>query len=217
MATYSLTISMSAADVKKVAGAGQRITLVRTVGTFVAGDNQRYLPPTAVAWLALPPATRTDLAWDDQYDGYLTTCEPAPNQAIQQNAWTSMQPGFCYRLAQGYFHQEPCLPSSVGGYWIQNGTPDAQLFRFGLAQRYWLNQNRSETASPLNAVPLLYNQQARFDPQYELFVFLSSAAGHGYEIPPVTWLYPFTIGPNQRIALVFDGVNNTFYQAEADT
>lgn len=212
MATYSLIISMNPEDVQKVTWAGQTITVVREVSAYVAGSNWRYMAPKAVAWLALPPASQTTLSWDDQFEAYATTSDPMLNQPIRPNARIIVQPGRSYRFAQGYFQEQEALVDQDVRYILINDTLDSQQhLRFGLAQRYTLNYNCPDEAIPLNAVPVLFNQQARLDPETALAVFLSSAPANGSEIPPAPSSSLFTIGPNQRVTLGFNGATNTFY------
>lgn len=202
---YQINISIDDAGLQKIYSAGQFVTLVKSV---VSNPTSPSTLP--VAWLSFQPLEENQITWIENYYLYATTTVLQSGATIVMTSQTQApaQLGWIYDFAQGQFSstQEPGNTFNVSNQ-MQSGS-----FNFGLAQQATVNN--VSTFAPLNAVPVLYNQQASFTPQENISIFLSSFSNNGTVISQVSGnALTVTLTSQQPSANVgFNDSNNTFYQ-----
>jgi len=212
--TYELDLSIDAKAVSSIVQAGQAITIVKAVTSFVmtADDSRRkatqnYLP---VAWLQFQPFENNTVTWTETYQIYASNTVLNTGALIQQLSSAQVQLGWIYTFEKNIFTgSKSCDPLTT--YNLEN--EQGATFNFGLSQQATVNNSQSAFA-PLNAVPVLNNQQATFSPLETVYIFLSTYCGDGVVISHVPGqALAVTLTPQTPVAknIAFNDTTNTFY------
>src|SRR5262249_52063362 len=183
--TYELDISINANAVSSIVQAGQAITIVKAVTCFVmtTGDSrakttQNYAP---IAWLQFQPFENNTVTWTETYQIYASNTVLNTGTLIQQLSSTQVQLGWVYTFERNIFNRsKSCDQLTTYNLANEQGT----TFNFGLSQQAIVNGSQSAFA-PLNATPVLNNQQATFSPLETVYIFLSTYCGDGVVISRV--------------------------------
>lgn len=174
---YQLNIGIDQNGLNAIYSAGQCVTIVNAVNSTPLSTGN--LP---VAWLAFQPWASNNILWTENYYIYASNTSMQAGAQIQLSAYTStpVQPGWLYTLEQGSFTGSSGTGSTFNA---ENQQQTGTTSQFGLAQ--YATVNGVSTFSPLNATPVLYNQEASFTPIVTVSIFLSSYANNGVVISQV--------------------------------
>lgn len=201
---YQLNISIDNSALNAIYNAGQAVTLVKSVvaDPLVSGN----LP---VAWLEFQPLQENSITWIENYDIYATTSILQSGATIKMTSVTTtpVQPGWIYTFENAQFNG-----SAGGGSGTFNLENDMQgSFNFGLAQQATVNN--VTTFAPLNAMPVLFNEQASFTPEETVSIFLSSYVNNGVVISQVASnaLVVTLTSQTPTANIGFNDASNTFY------
>jgi hypothetical protein len=212
--SFTINIAINDEGLKNIYGADQSVTLVKSVQSFVDLEAEPGLAtqfPVIVAWQAFQPGEQNSVTWTGSYFLCATTTPLEENSVIAIGSVTSAAavPGWTYTLAQG---QLAGSPGTGSGFIVSNQTPEGS-FSFCMAQSATVNGVASALA-PLNAAPVLYNEQAFFTPEETVSIFLSSCSSNGTVIPqtPGNALVITLSSASPTANVGFDDRNNTFYQ-----
>jgi hypothetical protein len=213
---YELDISIDENSVKSIGLAGQAVTIVKVVNSYVStagstppqGPNPGYPP---VAWLEFQPWESNTVIWTEAYEVYASTNGLPVYRTIQPlSSSEQAQLGWMYTLQSNMF-----TGAQGGGCAAKYNITNAQgkEHNFGLSQQATVNGNPTATFVPLNSIPVLNNQQARFSPTETVSIFLSTYIGYGTllsEVPEQALTVTLTSqSPSANIG--FNDSNNTFY------
>jgi hypothetical protein len=209
---YQINIAIDGAGLRKIYGVHQSVALVKKIDGFVAAVEQDdSFDLSSVVWLSFRPLQENQLVWVENYDLYATTTALTLGAAIAISAKTNapVQPGMLYTFKQGQFYPGT---GSGSAYNVANQMA-AGNFSFGLAQQAIING--VSTLAPLNASPVLYNQQASFTPEETISIFLASCSANGTYIGQIdgSALTITLSSQNPRVDLGFDDSTNSFYIA----
>jgi len=198
---YQINISIDDAGLQSIYAANQYVTLVKSIVS-------NPLPNLPIAWLAFQPLEGNQVVWIENYYLYATT------SVLQSGATITMtsQTGSAAQLGWIYTFQQGIFTGAQGSGSTFNVSDEMQgSFSFGLAQAATVNN--VSTIAPLNAVPVLYNEQASFTPQETISVFLSSYSNNGTVISQVASnALVVTLSSQSPTAnLGFNDSTNTFY------
>ena len=163
--------------------------------------------PTVV-WLAFTPFQNNTVSWDDTYSVYGTGTSIVTGNTISINSTESAMLGFLYTISGGTFTAAP-YSNGISTFNIAN--QQSSSYNFGLTQQATINGEKSIN-TPVNCIPVLYNQQAMFTPSETVYIFLSSCATGGVFIPiqPSSALaVPLT--KKQSATIEFNDATNSFY------
>jgi hypothetical protein len=212
---YQLDINIDADGVSSIVGANQAVTIVKCVTPFVmtAGvskttTNQVYLP---VAWLEFQPFETNTVMWTESYEVYASPPVLTAPGTIQQLSSTPQQAqlGWIYTFQNNTFTGAQGGGGDAATYNLTNA--QVTTFSFGLSQQAVVN-GQSTTFVPLNAVPVMHNQQATFSPGKTVYIFLSTNLGNGVVISAVPdQALKVTLTPQTPVAIGFNDATNTFY------
>lgn len=169
MSDFELNIQFRSEDVRLIQQADQKVTLLKEV----AGSSGQ-----PVTWVTFNPFEGNTVNWTLDFGLY------ASNTLIQNGATidkrSTVDPassGVLYPFADGTF-DNPTGDAGVNNYGIQNHYDTAQQLTFGVAQSVTANGTAFE-ANPLNAVPVLFNQEAIFTPIEKVTIFLQGKFDNG--------------------------------------
>ena len=200
MTSYELTINFDSAGLTALSAAGQLVTIVKSVSTG-----------TPVAWIAFEPEELNTITWTEEYSVYASTSNIVNGAQIMTSSTSPAVGGQTYSFVAGQFGVgEPGLPTTEYGVtnsdsaFLINGV---QMITSGLYQGAVVNGET--TASPLNATPILFNENATFTPVEKIQVFASSYQNNGLVISSVSGtalLVDLTTNPSQTIKYN-DGTN----------
>ncbi|HKS29528.1 MAG TPA: hypothetical protein VJS44_16995 [Pyrinomonadaceae bacterium] len=199
---YEINISIDSQGLKQIYGAGQSVTLVKSIVSNPATTNP-------IAWISFQPLQENQVSWQVDYYIYGTTTVLQSGATIIMTSQTDtpVQRGWTYTFAQGMFTGGSGTGTSFN---VLNNTPTGS-FNFGLAQQATVNNVK--TIAPLNAAPVLYNQTGAFTPQEIVSIFLSSYSNNGTVITNVAGnALAVTLSSSAPTANVaFNDATNTFY------
>ena len=201
---YQINIAIDDAGLQKIYAAAQSVTLVKSIvaNPVVSGN----LP---VVWLAFQPLEENQITWIENYNLYATTTVLLSGTTIMMTSQTQapVQPGWLYTFEQGQFSGA----SGTGSTFNLANQMASGSFNFGLAQQATVNN--VSTLAPLNAQPVLYNEQASFTPIETISIFLSSYSNNGVVISQVASnALTVQLTSQSPIASVgFNDATNTFY------
>jgi hypothetical protein len=211
---FNISIAISDKGLENIYGAGQRVTLVKSVQSFVDLAAEPGLTPqfpVIVAWQAFQPYEQNSVNWTDSYFLCTTTTPLEKNAVIVIGSETGEPavPGWTYAFAQGQLKGSP----GIGSDFIVSNQTQEGSFSFCQGQSATVNDTVSALA-PLNAVPVLYNEQAFFTPEETVAIFLSSCRDNGTVIPqtPSNALVIALSNASPAADVGFDDLNNTFYR-----
>jgi len=207
MASLQIDIAISAAGVKTIAGAGQCVTLVQSVGSFVDVAAQGAGAETFVAWQVFPPFEHNVVTWSESYFLYVTTTALETGAVLILSSVTAgpAVPGWTYTLSEGTFTGA----SGAGDTFNVSNQMSSGSLSFGLAQSATVNG--SAALAPLNAVPVLFGQGAQFTLPSTVLLFLSSCNAQGTVIPAVPDnALSVSPSPGSPVKVGFDNAANTF-------
>jgi hypothetical protein len=185
---FTLNISLPSAAVSTINGAGQKVTLAQEVtaiaetGSAVPKSDQVTGDQTPVAWLTFSPFENNTVGWSGALQFYATTTPLDPGAVLAINSRTAEQNGIQlgsgYTFANGVFTPATGVP---GAYVVENQQADS--FSFGLLAAATLNG--TSATGPLDALPMLSNQDGFFYPPAAVYIFLSSASQNGTVLPVI--------------------------------
>ncbi len=174
MAAYNLTIQLSNEDVHTINAAQQKIVIVKQVG----GSSG-----SPVAWVTFSPFENNLVSWEEKYGVYASTTQVQAGATIQKtSAVNPAKPELFYPFETGSFGF-PTGNAGRNNYGVENEY--SQQFTFGMAQSVTANGSKYD-AAPLNAVPVLSNEQATFTPIEIVSVFLHAQFNNGVIISNIT-------------------------------
>jgi hypothetical protein len=206
---YQVNINIDNAGLQAIYAAGQSVTFVKSVvSNPVATGN---LP---IAWLTFQPFQSNQVIWIENYSIYASTTIVQSGAVINMTSVTagSAQLGWLYAFQNGIFTGQSGSGSTFN---VSDQVSAPSPLQFGLAQT--ANVNGVSVTAPLNAVPVLYNQQATFTPQEQISIFLSSYQNNGVVISQVAGnALNVTLSSQNPIANVgFNDATNSFYLQSA--
>jgi hypothetical protein len=171
--TFTLNIAIAAQDVTTIWEAGQSVTLVRP--TFKEVGMKSVPSQAIVAWLAFQPFQSNQISWSGTGNVYASTCPLQAGNQITPNALcaTDAQISFLYTLENGTFSATP----HAGPYLYVENQMASPAFNFGIVQKATVNS--ADSASAVNALAILFNEQAYFVPSNTIQIFLSSCRTGG--------------------------------------
>lgn len=182
MPTYSLAIQFDDAGLNAINAAGQKVTIVKSVGSSGGSGS-------AVAWVSFQPMQDNAVTWTETYSVYASTTQVQNGAQITTLSKQTAAGGNTYTFANGQFGSKSSsnLPASEYGVFnndhgfVINGVA---MVTTGLYQG--VSVNGRPTQSPLNAMGLLFNETAVFTPIEKVQVFVSSYQNDGLVIGEVT-------------------------------
>jgi hypothetical protein len=195
---YEIDISIDSNGLKTIAAASQSVTIAKTVTYYastlcnVTSDNApsasteestaSATSPTSVAWLAFSPFESNTITWQDSYYIFASTASLKVGSSVTVNSETlsPVQTNITYILSNGTFTIGPSVSDTAFYAANQQGNE----MKLGLAQKATVNG--TTVNSPLNAIPVLFNECVQFTPQESIYIFLSSANANGIEIPSLS-------------------------------
>jgi hypothetical protein len=199
---YQIEVNIDQQGLQSIYGANQFVTLVKSIGSTPSAT----MP---VAWLAFQPLESNTVTWVENYSLYATTTVLQSGASIVMTSQTEgpAQVGWNYTFQNGAL--TGVAGGAQGSFNLSNQMQGN--FNFGLAQQATVNN--VTTFAPLNAVPVLYNEQASFTPQEEISIFLSAYSNNGSVISSIAGnALAITLSSAQPSAtLGFNDSNNTFY------
>ncbi|GJM09187.1 MAG: hypothetical protein DHS20C11_14630 [Lysobacteraceae bacterium] len=170
MPSYSLNISIDPAGLKAIRAAGQKVTIAKP-----ARDGH------PVAWVLFDPLESNTITWDERYEVYANTTSQQGIATIETQPHKAASAGNSYSLENGMFSVGvPNLgPTQYG---VRNRDSSSvidgvAMITAGLYQSALVNGNNS--AGPLNAVPVLFDEHATFEPTETIMIFLSNYGSTG--------------------------------------
>lgn len=188
--TFSLTITLDQTAVSNINAAGQAITLAQSVTAIAesAADgisSRDSTAATAIAWLAFSPFEKNTVSWGGDLGLYATTTPLDPGSVLAINSHTAeqnpIQLGFVYTFANNVFTS---AAGTGDAYVVDNQESQQQgAFSFGLLSTATVNS--SPSTGPLDALPMLSNQDGFFYPPTAVYIFLSSASQNGTVLPVI--------------------------------
>ena len=172
---YQINIDIDDKGLNAIYAAGQSVTLVKSVVSAPLANGN--LP---IAWVAFQPLETNLVSWIENYYLYATTTVLQSGATITMTSTSGapVQTGWIYNFEQGQFTGVSGLGNTFNTENEMNG-----LFNFGLAQQ--ASVNNVTTLAPLNAVPVLFNEEASFTPLEQISIFLSSNVSNGSVISQV--------------------------------
>jgi hypothetical protein len=202
---YQINIDIDDAGLQKIYQAGQKVTLVKSViSNPVESGN---LP---IAWLAFQPLESNNVSWIENYYMYASTTVLQSGATIQMTSQTGapVQTGWLYTFASGMF-----TGAQGGGADTFNLSNQMSNYNYGFGLAQYATVNNTQTFAPLNAMPVLYNEDATFTPIETVSIFLSSYDNNGVVISQVASnaLTVQLTSQNPVANVGFNDSNNTFY------
>jgi hypothetical protein len=213
--SYSLTIKISQSSLQNIYNANQTVSICKVITSFVSSAdvtaNAKSGTTPTVVWLAFTPLENNTVNWDDTYSAYVTGTAIVTGNTIFINSTKSATLGFLYTFSGGAFTAAPY----TAGQDTFNIANQQSNFNFGLAQKATIN-GTSLPSTPLNCIPVLYNQQAMFTPSEAVYIFLSTCSAGGTFIPilPSTALTVPLTSKKPSVTIGFDDTTNSFYIAD---
>lgn len=203
---YQINIDIDEAGLRSIYAAGQAVTFVKSVVSDPLGSGN--LP---IAWLAFQPFEVNQVSWIETYYLYATTTTLQAGATIVMTSQTGepVQPGLIYTFSQGQFDNG--VSGGAPDTYNLNNQSQVPNLDFGLAQS--ASVNNVQTFAPLNAVPVLFNEQASFTPEETLSIFLSSTTNNGSVLSQIASnaLEVTLSSQNPVVNLGFNDASNTFY------
>ena len=213
---YTLNIDIDAAGLAVLADAGQSVVVAQGVSSVAGTTSARAAvlagaPGGLVAWLAFSPLEHNVLTWSGAYRIFATTSPLETGQVLTMASATpgDAQPGAVYLYQEGQFTPgaEPCQHY---GMLNLGQTPSPA---FGLAAE--ANINNTPVTAPASVIKVLYNQEAGFNPQGMLLVFVASIGSSGSfvgQAPDSALKVPFSLAA-PTASIRFADATNTFVPA----
>jgi hypothetical protein len=203
-----LRVTIDPESLKNIYRAHQVVTLVKSV---VANPATRG--NLRVAWLSFQPFESNEITWAEDYYMFATS-EPLTiggTIAISSATGAPVQPGLIYQFADGSFTPEQAAGSTFNVANQTKAGPGQSPYSFGLAHKAAANGVTS--LAPINAVTVLYNEQASFTPTETIAIFLSPYTDSGTVISAVPGsTLTITLDSRSPVAnVVFIQATNTFY------
>lgn len=214
--SFEIDLKIDDIGLQNIASTGQSVTVVQSVISSADGPPA----PLPVAWLAFMPLEQNTIKWDQSYFIYATTTLSQAGAQINLISQTQspVQPGILNTLENGFFSSAPggIPPTSFDASNQESGFP---ILGFGLAQQATMNNGVALPLSPLNMVPVLFNEQVSFIAEVTLSIFLSTAQNNGTVLSSIaSGALQFTLtSANPTISLGFDDTTNTFFVSEQVT
>ena len=204
---YQIYIDIDSKGLQKIYSAGQFVTLVKSGISDVMARDHNNSETQHVVWIAFQPLETNLVSWIENYYLYATTTVLRFGNTITMNSVTDVpvQTGWIYTFEQGHFKSNAGSGDTFNAENQMN-----EFFSFGLAQQATVNN--ISTIAPLNAVTVLFNEEAIFSPQEQISIFLSSCNNGSLinQVPGNALTVALT--SQQPVATVgFNDVQDTFY------
>jgi hypothetical protein len=208
MPTYQLAIAFDNPGLDTLQGAGQLVTLIKSVSISGNGNSSGQ-----VIWVAFKPMNTNTVTWTEEYSVYASTSKIVNGARITTNSSVNAVGGNTYTfLAAGHFGPSNSNLAETD-YGVVNKsqytTGDVKMITSGLYQAATVNGK--QTSSPLNATPVPSGDTAQFTPIEKVQVFVSSYQNNGLVISEVTsqtLTVDLTSQPSQSI--YYDSTTNQF-------
>jgi len=176
MPTYTLNLAIDDAGLAAISASGQKVTVVKSVG--VGHD---------VAWLLFEPLEANTITWEETYSVYASATNIQAGATIATQSTKVASGGNSYTFENGSFSNGVPGPGPTE-YVVENQDAaieiaGVEMITSGLYQGAVINGNN--TAAPLNAASILFNQKGTFTPIETIQVYLSSYANNGMVISSV--------------------------------
>lgn len=178
MPTYTLNIQIDDAGLQAITQSGQKVTIVKSVPR--GGES--------VAWILFPPLEMNMITWTEEYSVYASTTNIQAGATIETQSLKCAAGGNMYPFENSQFKNgiRDLEPTQYG---VQNLDPDIRtgpvaMITSGLYQGAMVNGE--ESVSPLNAIGVLYNENAIFTPIETIQVYLSLYQHNGQIISEVS-------------------------------
>ena len=213
---FTIQIDFSPEALDAIALAGQRVTLVRSVQSFVSSQQSEtvtdaFTPETAVAWLVFSPKQTNRIQWDERCDLYAAAMLPPLLGVINLEAsTTNAQPGETWKYQNGHFSRESA--SARSDYRAGNQQDDDVCL--GLISAATVNDHL-RPAAPLNIQQALLNEKVLFsiaDPQ-TVTIFLSNVVADGSIVPDGISGLDVTLASGSPLKVGFNDARDAFFIA----
>lgn len=202
MTQYTLNIQFDDQGLKQVNAAQQKVTIVKQVPNG-----------SPVAWVLFEPEETNVITWEEIYSVYASATNIQNGATIVTSSTAPASGGNTYTFKASQFGAGvPGINATDMAVYNQDAAitiDGVEEITSGLYQGATVNGGAS--ASPLNAVPVLYNETATFTPIETIQVFLSNYENNGLVITDVIsndLIVTYTTNPSQSI--YFDDATNTF-------
>ena len=208
---FDLTITLDATAVSTINAAGQAITLALSVTALAMSQSQsasQALLP--LAWLVFAPLETNTVSWNPDDQLYATTTPLVMGNPVVPNSVTTATPGIVlgsvYTFSGGVFTAQ----TGTGSDYIVCNEEQGD-FSFGLLVTATVND--VNTSGPVNALPVLFNEEGYFAPPASVFIFLSSASANGTVLPtiPTSALELSLASGSLTASICFNDTTNTFF------
>ena len=210
MPAYTLKLSVNEQGLKNIHASGQKVTVVKSIDS---GHE--------VAWLLFDPFMQNMIIWEDAYSVYASPNAIEAGATIVAESIKAASDGNIYDFENGSFSAGVPSPDQTD-YIVKNNDSNimingTSMITSGLYQR--ASVNGSDTAAPLNAASILFNETALFTPSETIKVFLSSYSNSGTVISSLTSdgvigsALTVTYTDNLAANIIFNDATNTFEMA----
>lgn len=178
MTIYTLNFTIDTAGVEAINGAGQSITIAKSV----AGGGT-----TPVAWLAFEAAQTIQVTWEENYWIYATNTQVQAGAQILSTAITdeAAVSGKLYTFESTQIFSPPTPPAQPVGTFDVTNQVGNNSWLFGLAQMAKIAGKDTPNPVPLNIVSALNNETLTFTPEVTVSIFLQSVTNNGVVISQI--------------------------------
>ncbi len=205
MPTYTLNLAVDDAGLAAINASGQKVTIVKSVGS---GED--------VAWLLFEPLESNTITWEETYSVYASATNIEAGATIATQSTKVASGGNSYTFENGSFSNGVPGPGPTE-YVVENQDSaitisGVEMITSGLYQGAVVNGNN--TAAPLNAASVLFNETGTFTPIETIQVYLSSYNNNGLVISSVASnALTVTYTDNTVASIKFNDTTNTFEMA----
>jgi len=204
-----LTISIDSTSVQQIVAAGQYVTVLQSVQSYVQSAFATAFAttagqPLAIAWLTFRPFPTTVITWPPNYALYASPAAPASGVQVRPAAAQNASEFQSYPFQNNTFGTP--ASTSTAGYSVHN--LQGRAMTFGLALSATINQEPLPV-TPINASTLLNNQVGQFTPAAAVAVFLSTISSSGTAFAPFGEPVYYAVR-NGSVSLQYQASNSTF-------
>ena len=210
MANFEIDIDIDSKGVRKIIDAGQYVTVVKQVKNGSA--SRGAAEPLPVAWVAFQPDTSNNLSWQEEYYLYEANVILEAGVTISQKTVSDspVEAQYVYPFHDNTF-QSPTSGGAPGQYSVRNLEPDTTDRAFGLAQE--VTVGGTTTVSPINAMRVIKNETATFEPYETVSIFLSGVTDNGTVIASVVSdALTIKVPADSPVKVGFNDDEDTFYK-----
>ncbi|MDD5411194.1 MAG: hypothetical protein PHF31_07235 [Methylobacter sp.] len=206
---YQLKINISTTGLNNIYAAYQTVTLCKQVTYYVSTSKAATSVMPSLVWIAFEPLQVNTVIWTNNYSVYASGTALQPGNTISPNSSIPAQNSMLYTFSDGCF-----TAGTTGGANTINvaNQENSGTYNFGLTQQASINGVSATT--PVNCVPILYNEQANFTTSEMVYIFLSSCeSGGGIVISqlPTGALTVSLSSQDSSATIGFNDTTNLFY------